>query len=518
MLHDDVAPDAESESHLEVMTASEEDIGHCATDDPATAHRSPATDRSGGEPHYEEGVLGVDLELDDGMPVSCSPYISASPSRKRKPSRTPSIYHEPVCKGRGQRKKRNAENQTAVAAEADRGRNAAVDVSTGRRDMSAKAARFEERKAALPERIRLESVDREARLMSVDRVEEIRKRREALPKVPDHWGKFRELSARDVDRTGIVHLKARKPKLTEMPRWCNVGNFFVNHVMVGEACDAMDLAKWCADAKEHVIVCSLTEKAQKENTFLKTFMDAATCLSLRRALGQHADCEELMEKTDHAMNLVRSYVDEDFMTAVAAAIRKKFVYQVFRDTFIIVHLHFISFIKWSEWDAGPYSRSRFGTLQLVFAEGKQRWSDYSLGIVSLASRTDAKHDIWEHLIKWIQFDRLTFVCGNYGHGNEAGIRKTAVAANASVSHRVCTTLDYKQYDDKIPLCYCQGGFLCFATYDKDKFVDAVSELPTATLAELGNDLIDDALALKEVFWPEGDGNPGTPDLWKFRKK
>ena len=49
-------------------------------------------------------------------------------------------------------------------------------------------------------------------------------------------------------------------------------------------------------------------------------------------------------------------------------------------------------------------------------------------------------------------------------------------------------------------------------------MDAVSELPTATLAELGNDLIDDALALKEVFWPEGDGNPGTPDLWKFRKK
>ena len=79
-------------------------------------------------------------------------------------------------------------------------------------------------------------------------------------------------------------------------------------------------------------------------------------------------------------------------------------------------------------------------MQLIFAEGKQRWSDYSIGIVSLASRTDAKHAIWQHLSTWIQFDRLTFVCGNYGHGNEAGIRKTAVAANASVSHRESGTM------------------------------------------------------------------------------
>ena len=49
-------------------------------------------------------------------------------------------------------------------------------------------------------------------------------------------------------------------------------------------------------------------------------------------------------------------------------------------------------------------------------------------------------------------------------------------------------------------------------------MDEVSELPNATLAELGNDLMDDALALKEVFWPEGTGNLGTPDLWKFKKK
>ena len=48
-------------------------------------------------------------------------------------------------------------------------------------------------------------------------------------------------------------------------------------------------------------------------------------------------------------------------------------------------------------------------------------------------------------------------------------------------------------------------------------MDAVSEMPPATLADLGNDLMDEGLAYEQTLWPEGDGNPATPDLWKVKK-
>ena len=297
---------------------------------------------------------------------------------------------------------------------------------------------------------------------------------------PVHWVPHKQVRAADINKRGIHHLKANTPKLDDMPSFVNAGNLFVNHVTVGYTCPVQDLATWIEHATEHVIVCSLIEKAKKKHTELRKFMQLATSMSLHRSLGKKSGNEELVEATATSIDMlsdVRDDEERDFKKTVADAIRKKFVYQVFGDTFIILHLHYICYLKWCEWDFGP-SPHRIGTLRFKFQKDKQRFSCYHLGIVSLASHTPKTDDIWVHLAKWIKFDHLTLVCGKFGQCNEDGVAKTAVAARETVGHRLCTVFDYSSaaYAEKDILhCYGEGGFLCFA--DHYRVREDVSDFP-----------------------------------------
>jgi hypothetical protein len=126
-------------------------------------------------------------------------------------------------------------------------------------------------------------------------------------------------------------------------------------------------------------------------------------------------------------------------TAVVAAARSTFCLQVFDDTYVFASKFSISFIGWTEWDGGT-SLSKFGSLCFSFIEGRQQRTDYTIGIVYIPDDTLPTEDVWDMLASWIKDQQISLVTGNFGVGNADGITKTAVAAVASVNHRICSFL------------------------------------------------------------------------------
>ena len=94
----------------------------------------------------------------------------------------------------------------------------------------------------------------------------------------------------------------------------------------------------------------------------------------------------------------------------------------------------------AEWDGGT-SLSKFGSLRFSFLEGRQQRTDYTIGIVYIPDDTLATEDVWDMLASWIKDQNIPVVTGNFGVGSVAGITKTAVAAGASVNHRICPCFD-----------------------------------------------------------------------------
>ena len=123
-------------------------------------------------------------------------------------------------------------------------------------------------------------------------------------------------------------------------------------------------------------------------------------------------------------------------TAVAAAVSSNCCLQVFDDTYVFASKFSISFIGWTEWDGGT-SLSKFGSLRFSFLEGRQQRTDYTIGIVHIPDGTLAAENVWDMLASRIKDQNIPVVTGNFGVGNAAGITKTAVAAGASVNHRIC---------------------------------------------------------------------------------
>ena len=88
----------------------------------------------------------------------------------------------------------------------------------------------------------------------------------------------------------------------------------------------------------------------------KLFMqaEAATMHDIYLQDGGHEDQIQIIKKATAKFGT-------KMKTAVAAAVKDKFVLSIFDDTYILIHKWLIAFMRWVEWDAGT-SASRFGSL------------------------------------------------------------------------------------------------------------------------------------------------------------
>ena len=101
------------------------------------------------------------------------------------------------------------------------------------------------------------------------------------------------------------------------------------------------------------------------------------------------------------------------------------------------------------------------------------------------------------------------VTGNSGINNAEGIRRTAVAAGASVDHRICVSFDYSAHDPVTPLAFMPGGFIVFAR--RENLIDQVSQLPLDRVNQLGVDIIA-LVEFEQPTWQTGEGNPHVPSF------
>ena len=201
-------------------------------------------------------------------------------------------------------------------------------------------------------------------------------------------------------------------------------------------------------------------------------------------------------------------------TAVAAASSEKFALQIFDDTYVFSSKWLISFIRWTEWDAGS-SLSRFGSLRFSFHESRQQHTKYTVGIVYIPDDTLPTDNVWDVLASWIKAQDIPLVTGNFGLRNASGITKTAVAAGESVNHRICPYFDYKTHATDTPFAWMSGGFLIFAEHNK--LVDQVSEFTLVHAGRVGSDIIS-MLEMSRPTWLAGKGNANVHNLWGIKHK
>ena len=86
-----------------------------------------------------------------------------------------------------------------------------------------------------------------------------------------------------------------------------------------------------------------------------------------------------------------------------------------------------------------------------------------IGIVSIRDGFDFSGRVCRTFAKWICQDDVSVMTGNFGRDNAAGIAEIAVAAGASLDHRVCSRIGMR--DHTVELCM-PGGFIWFAPFQK----------------------------------------------------
>ena len=88
--------------------------------------------------------------------------------------------------------------------------------------------------------------------------------------------------------------------------------------------------------------------------------------------------------------------------------------------------------------------------------------DFTIGIVKIPNETSTAFpddDVWQKLAMWISADAPMLVTGNFGQGNDEGIAQTAVAAGASVDHRIRVSLKAEGGGE---VAQSPGGFVILA--------------------------------------------------------
>ena len=110
-----------------------------------------------------------------------------------------------------------------------------------------------------------------------------------------------------------------------------------------------------------------------------------------------------------------------------------------------------------------------------------------IGIVTIADEASASFElsgVWRLLERWIQVDAPMAVTGHFGKNNEDDIAKLAVAACASVDHRIRVKMRFPA--DMLPpafrdsFAFAPSGFILFAKCDEP--IEEMSEFPVISFA------------------------------------
>ena len=105
------------------------------------------------------------------------------------------------------------------------------------------------------------------------------------------------------------------------------------------------------------------------------------------------------------------------------------------------------------------------------------------------------------------------VTGNFGQGNDEGIAQTAVAAGASVDHRIRVSL---KAEDGGEVAQSPGGFVILAPCNKP--IEAVSVYPKIEEGhKMGEDLID-AMEFNNPTWLTASANDAQGNIGNVKLK
>ena len=129
------------------------------------------------------------------------------------------------------------------------------------------------------------------------------------------------------------------------------------------------------------------------------------------------------------------------------------------------------------------------------------------------------NDMHKKLAKWICSDKVCVLTGTFDKGNEVGIAETAVAAGASIVHRICTRFKLVGHNKRVRM---SGGFIVFTPYNR--LLEVATRVTPQQYADLGDDIIDETLTEVPIYaqihgyWPIAHGNPACPNLWDLKVK
>ena len=119
-------------------------------------------------------------------------------------------------------------------------------------------------------------------------------------------------------------------------------------------------------------------------------------------------------------------------------------------------------LRWCELNAGK-TQIRFGSTQT----DRQQVGGFTIGIMSMPDHAKfGEEGFVKMLAAWIRHDKVAIITCHFGKGNDKGIGETAVAACASVDHRIFPILNYSNVEEDMPRLTTDGGFIIFSDYQK----------------------------------------------------
>ena len=124
-------------------------------------------------------------------------------------------------------------------------------------------------------------------------------------------------------------------------------NGTLNQIRVGQDCDILEFADWCANCSAHIIVVSLTNSAAEHHSSIQTYLrEVVTACAYQVNKSCFLDAWSVLE-------------NQPLKYATAPIINKKFVLSLFDSVYIIVSNYYIHSVRWDEVECGPATRQTF---------------------------------------------------------------------------------------------------------------------------------------------------------------
>jgi hypothetical protein len=284
----------------------------------------------------------------------------------------------------------------------------------------------------------------------------------------------------------------RKSQIDWQEHWAKspslppVTNLVISNLTLGGDVKIEELAQWCKEAPEDIVIVSVLPSALKPGNLLESFSKKATVASLNAMLMQHSGKTDTPRSRLAVINTANALYASPLNAAVAAATADKFIFSIWKGGFIVAHRMRVNVLRWREWEVGP-SATQFGTLTFSLQADKMQQPNCRIGIVKIPDNSADRFpedNVWPKLARWIRDDAPFAVTGYFGKDNDDEISHTAVAANATVDHRVRVSFNVEG-----TMAHSPGGFLIFAACTLS--LEEVSAWPQGQQAfKLSNDIVE----------------------------